>query len=288
MPYGYEEYRLSKGISPNTTYVEVRLIKSLLAFVNHKYKRSVEPREILPRDIKEFLLEQKAQGLKDSTILRKIGTIANWYDYMWKIGKIEIDFMTKFSFPEKLERNVEVINLNYKYLLTKKNEILDSTSLLLYAKMLYILYLRGFRVRDIVRIQLVHIEDKGDSIILQIPKNNGCTQKAVFSDKEIPIILECIERSIFRGTEYLLSSKKGNKYVPLQLGSLKDYLNSIKEIIGFSFRSEQVRLAYAHYLYTYENKRVEDLQEILGMPISSASITLKEALERVKQVEYNN
>lgn len=289
MPYGYEEYRLSKGISPNTTYTEVRLIQSLLAFVNHKYKRKVEPREIKPGDIREFLLEQKKElGLKDSTIKRKMTTIRNWYDYLWRINKIEHDFMVKFTLPTKLNLKNSDIQVDYELLLSKRNEILTSSKILLYAKMLFILYMRGFRVRDIVVITLDYIEDHGDSIVFSVPKKNGCTQRAIFTDEEIPVILSCIERAIFRGTPYLMSSKVDNEYVPLQIGSFKDYLNSLKEHLGFPFRSEEVRLAYVHYLYTVKHKKVEELQDFLGMKLLSVSQTLKESLERVKKVNYNN
>lgn len=288
MPYGYEKYRLSKGISPNTIRIETQLIRSLLAYVNHTYKKSVEPHEIRPIDIKNFLEKQRQEDdLKDGTINRKISTIKNWFDFMWKIDKIPYDFMPKFELPTKLDIRGGEIDVDYSYLLSKKYEILTSQKILLYGKMLFLLYIRGFRVRDIVEITIDQIVDNGDIITIILNKDNGYQQKAVFTDIEIPIILGCIERAIFRGTDYLLSSKVDNKYVPLQLGSFKDFLYSIKEELGTSFRSEQIRFAYVHYLYTYENKTVEELQEILGVSLKSISSTLKEALERVKQVDYN-
>lgn len=288
MPYGYEVYRLSKGISPKTTIIEVRLLHELLAFVNNKYKRKLEPREIKPIDIREFLSMQKEQlGLKDATVNRKLITIKNWFDYLWQIGKIEIDFMPKFTLPDKLELNKEKIEVNYEYLLSKQSEILQAPQILMYGKMLFLLYMRGFRVRDIVRITLEQIDDRGDSIIIQIEKSNGCNQRAQFENEEMGVILSCMERAIFRGTPYLLSSKVNDEFVPLQLGSFKDYLNSIKEHLGIPFRSEQIRLAYTHYLYTKKGLRAEDLQDILGLSLTSVTLTLKEALERIEEIDYN-
>jgi integrase/recombinase XerD len=288
MPYGYEKYRLSKGLSPKTTYVEIKVIQELMAFVNTKYKKQLEPREIKPIDIREFLLEQKKEkDLKDATLNRKLIAIKNWFDYLWQINKLELDFMPKFSLPKKLEKTNEKINLNYENLLAKKRDILKSNTIRLYGKMLFLLYMNGFRVRDIVKITLDQIEDKGEQVIIKIHKSNGCIQKAIFVDEEIGIILDCIEKAIFRGTSYLLSSKINNEYIPLQLGSFKDYMNSIKEFLGFPFKSEQVRYAYVHFLYTKKKYKVEDLQEILGLPLTTVTLTLKEALERVQIIDYN-
>ncbi|MFD5853588.1 site-specific integrase [Cytobacillus pseudoceanisediminis] len=288
MPYGYEEYRLSKGISPKTTYVEVRVIRELLAFVSYKYKRHLEPREIKPIDIREFLLQQKQQNkLKDATINRKIITIRNWFDYLWNINKIEIDFMPKFKMPEKLDKSKAKIEVNYDFFLSKKSEVLQSSKVQLYAKALLLFYLKGVRVRDIVKVSLDQIQDHQDHLIVKIPKKNGYIQQVQFEEDEMGIILECMERAIFRGTPYLLSSKVNSEYIPLQLGSFKDYLYSLKEFLGVPIRSEQIRLAYVHYLYTKKMLKIEDLQAVLGGSLPSVSSTLKEALERVEDIEYN-
>lgn len=287
MPYGYEKYRLDNGISPNTVTIEIHLINSLLAYIDAVYEKSVEPHEIKPIDIRDFLLEQKEEGLKDATILRKLGTIRSWFDYMWQINKIPNDFMPKFKLPEKLEVNKEEIHVDYSYLLSKKAKILNSPHIRLYGKMLYILYMRGFRVRDIVKITLDQIEDHEEMMTITLVKSNGYIQKATFTDIEIRIFLECIEKAVFRGTPYLLSSKVNDEYVPLQLGSFKGYILSLKEELNMPFRSEQIRLAYAHYLHIHEHKTIEELVEILGMSETSISMTLKEAIERVKIVDYN-
>lgn len=288
----FEEYRLSQGKSPKTVYVEVHLIRELIAFLNNKYKKKIEPREILPADIREFLFSQKAErNLKNTTLKRKIYTIKQWYKYLWEINEIENDFMPKFRLLEELNKQLEpkekIDPEYYEYLLSKKKDLLCSNHIRLYAKMLFILYLRGFRVRDIVQITLDDITDVNDKFIVQITKKNGYIQKAVFEDDEIPIFLSCIERAVFRGTSYLLSSKVDNEYIPLQLGSFKDYLISLKKFLGVPFRSEQIRLAYVHYLYTKQGLRVEDIQEILGLSFSSCSLTINEALERVTKKEYN-
>src|SRR5690606_20009910 len=84
MPYGYEQYRLDKNISPNTLIHEINLLKAFLAFVNSKYKKRVELHEIRPIDVREFLDGERAKGLMDSTVNRKLSYIRTWFDYLWE------------------------------------------------------------------------------------------------------------------------------------------------------------------------------------------------------------
>ncbi|WP_084245954.1 site-specific integrase [Planomicrobium okeanokoites] len=283
MPYGYEKYRLENGISPNTVIHEVQLIHSLLAFLAKTYKKSVEPHEIRPADIQNFLHEQRKTGIKDSTLNRKIIFIRQWFDYMWRIGRIPVDFMPKFKFSEKLDLTPPDIHLNYVELLAKKDAVLETEQLSLNAKILYILYLRGLRLRDMAAIDISHFEDKGHKLTLSFEKKDGYMSRIDFTGKEIPVLLEGIERAIFRGTPYLLSSKVNNEFTMFQMGSLSDYTEALSSFIGMPMRSGDIRFAYVHYLYSEEQKNLEEIQEILGVSLDSASRILKDSLQRLKK-----
>lgn len=283
MPYGYEKYRLENGISPNTVVHEVQLIHSLLAFLARYYKKSVEPHEIRPVDIQNFLHEQHATGIKDSTLNRKIIFIRQWFDYMWRIGRIPVDFMPKFKYSEKLDLTPPDIHLDYGQLLAKKDALLDTDQLSLNAKILYILYLRGLRLRDMATIDIANFEDKGHKLTLAFEKKDGYMSRIDFTGKEITVLLEGIERAVFRGTPYLLSSKVNNEFTMFQMGSLSDYTEALSSFIGMPMRSGDIRFAYVHYLYSEEQKNLEEIQEILGVSLDSASRILKDSLQRLKK-----
>lgn len=283
MPYGYEKYRLENGISPNTVIHEVQLIHSLLAFLTRHYNKTVEPHEIRPADIQKFLLEQRATGIKDSTLNRKIIFIRQWFDYMWRIGRIPIDFMPKFKFSEKLDLTPPDIHLDYAKLLEKKESVLETEQLSLNAKILYILYLRGLRLRDMATIDISDFEDKGHKLTLAFEKKDGYMSRIDFTGKEIPVLLEGIERAIFRGTPYLLSSKVNDEFTSFQMGSLSDYTEALSAFIGMPMRSGDIRFAYVHHLYAEEQKNLEEIQEILGVSLDSASRILKDSLQRLKK-----
>ncbi|ANU12995.1 hypothetical protein B481_3357 [Planococcus halocryophilus Or1] len=283
MPYGYEKFRLDNGISPNTVVHEVQLIRSLFAFLRHTYKRPVEPHDIRPSDIQQFLMDQHMAGIKDSTLNRKLIYIRRWFDYMWQIGRIPNDFMPKFKFSKKLDLTPADIHLNYEDLLKKKDAVLEADRLSLNAKILYILYLRGLRLRDMVAIDVDNFDDRDGKLVLSVDKKDGYQCRMEFTDKEIPVMLDAIERAVFRGTPYLLSSKVKNEYTMFQMGSLSDYTEALSSFVGMPMRSGDIRFAYVHYLYSVEHKNLEEIQETLGVSLDSASRILKDSLVRLKR-----
>ena len=283
MPYGYEKYRLKNGISPNTVVHEIQLIRSLFAFLRNTYKKPVEPHEIRPIDIQNFLQQQHATGIKDSTLNRKLIYIRQWFDYMWRIGKIPVDFMPKFKFTEKLDLTPADIHVNYAELLEKKDAVFESSHLSLNAKILFILYMRGLRLRDMAAIEVDDFEDLGAGLLLPLEKKDGYVCQLKFTGKEVPVLMEGIERAVFRNTPYLLSSKVKDGYSMFKMGSLSDYTEALTSFLGTPIRSGDIRFAYVHHLYTVEHKNLEEIQEIMGVSLDSASRMLTESLTRLKQ-----
>lgn len=283
MPYGYEKYRLKNGISPNTVVHEVQLIRALFAFLRKTYKKTVEPHEIRPSDIQKFLQEQHETGIKDSTLNRKLIYIRQWFDYMWQIGRIPVDFMPKFKLNQKLDLTPADIEVNYKELLEKKDSVLAAEKLTLNAKLLFIFYMRGLRLRDMAAIEVDDIEQQGESLVLLLEKKDGYAMRLEFGGSEVAIIQEGIDRAVFRDTPYLLSSKVKEGYSMFKMGSLSDYTDALSEFLGVPVRSGDIRFAYVYHLYAVERKNLEEIQETLGVSLDSASRMLKEALTRLKR-----
>lgn len=289
MPYGYENFRIDKGISEKTVVHEVRLIRSLLTFINMKYKKTVEPHEIRPIDIKDFLDSERKKGLQDTTINRKLIFIRVFFDYLWKTEKISIDFMPKLDYSKKL--NLETsnkISVNYLNLLNKRPDFLQDSKIQLHVKLLFIFFIRGIRMRDLVAIEIDDFEDNGNEIYLHLQRTKDEELLIHFDDPyEVSTLLMGIERALFSNSLYILYSKIDKEYVPLRIGSLKDYLTALKKYFGIPIRSEELRFAYVHYLYRYEGKNIEEIQEIMGTSLATTTNLLKEALERLENVNYN-
>lgn len=290
MPYGYEQYRLEKGISPKTVVIEVSLIRGFLSYVNETYKKTVAPHEIRPIDVRNFLDIQRSKTTTDATVNRKLVYLRKWFNYMWEQGKIPVDFMPKLKYQEKLNLkiNPENITLNYSELLEKKSHIYSS-NIPFIAKLFFLFDLRGIRRRDAIKISIDDIEDNGEQMIVII--NTGNNDQALFTVNEpceISILLQAIEQATFRDTKYLFSKKEKDVYVPYSISS-ETYLNdAIAKVLGYPLKSELVRFAYVHYLYKFENKKIEEIQKLLGANIATTTSILKEALVRVKNIDYTN
>ncbi|MEK5209864.1 site-specific integrase [Psychrobacillus sp. FSL H8-0510] len=290
MPYGYEKYRLAKGISDKTTVIEVSLIKNFLAYVNGVYKKTVAPHEIRPKDVHNFLDAEREKNISDSTINRKLVYLRNWFNFMWEEGKVPVDFMPKLNYQKKLDLKPKssIINLNYMELLEKRADVLTS-EIPLAAKLFYIFDLRGIRRRDSIRIKLEDIIDYGNYLTVTI--NTSFEQSVTLelsNDEEIAVLLQAIEKATFRDVEYIFSKKEKDKFVPITVSS-ENYCNdALAKVLGYPLKSEHVRFSYVHYLYVHENKKIEEIQQCLGTNIGTTTSILKEALVRVKDIDYTN
>lgn len=288
MPYGYEKYRLNNNISPKTVVNEVSLIRTFLKFVDNFYGKSVAPHEIRPTDVRNFLDNERRKPITDSTINRKLVYIRVWFNFMWEIGKIPFDFMEKFKY-EGLDTTPKshVINLNYRELLEKKNDVFLNPEVLLTAKLLFLFDLRGIRRRDTLSVTINDIKDQGNECTVYVETREEIATFQVKDPAEISVLLQGIERAVFRGTEYLFSTKKNGIYVQESTSSTTVTNNAITKAIGFPVYSEIVRYAYVHYLHIDQKLKIEEIEELLGASRERTATILKEALVRVKDVDYN-
>lgn len=288
MLYGYKEYRLSIGKSEKTVMPEVQMLQSLFAYLHTIYKRTIEPHEIRPQDIRNYLDDQRKLGLQDSTVNRKLVFIRNFFNYLWETNKIPIDFMPKFKYSDQLNLQSKEIHLDYERLLVKRTMFLTNSRYPLTAKLAFVFYLRGLRVKDLQELTVDHIKDNGNELVLTYETYKGLLATYHFTDTdEIAVLLAATERAVFRNVPYLLSSKVKGVYTQFQSSSMSDYIEVISEYLGHPFRSEEIRFAYVKYLYTIEKLTIEEIQGRMGITFETTTRILKEALERVKLVDYN-
>ncbi len=289
MPYGYEAYRLKNNISPNTTIIEVGTIQSFLTYVNTKYNKTVLPYEIRPIDVKEFLDNERNKGIQDSTVNRKLSYIRTWFNYMWEQGKITVDFMPKLKYREKLDitPKSKIIELNYVELLEKKATVFMNRDLSLNTKLFFLFDMRGIRRRDAIKVTVDEITDQTSEIIVSLTtKENHVATFTISEPSEMAVILQATERALFRNTVYLFSKKEKDHYIPYPYSSLSKSNDSIAQVIGHPIKSEILRFAYVHYLYTHLNKNIVEIQELLGANLSRTSLIVKESLVRLKNIDY--
>lgn len=288
MPFGYENYRLKNGISPKTVVNEVSLIQSFLKYMDEYYNRSVAPHEIRPIDVRNFLDIQRKKPIKDSTVNRKLVYIRVWFNYMWEQGKIPVDFMEKFKYDVlDLTPKTHKITLNYFELLSKRDNVYINSEMPLNAKLFFLFDLRGMRRRDTLGVTIKDITDLGDELNVLVETRDGTATFNLTHPGEISVLLQAIERAVFRDTQYLFTVKKKDQYLQEQLSSSSATNKALAKVLGFNLHSEVVRFAYVHYLHIAKQAKLEEIQELLGTTRERAANILKEALVRVNNVDYN-
>lgn len=280
MLYGYEEYRLKAGISPGTLVTEVELLKSFVRFANIRNDKQLEPHEIRPADVRAFLDQEKGKGLKASTLKRKLSHIRQFFHYLWKVGKVPVDFMPKFEYELVVEK--PVAKLLYAEFQGEKQKVLQHSGLMLNAKLYFLFAMKGFRMREIERLQSKHFRDLGDQVEMNFVTLEEVYWHLVFEDPmEVAVIVQAMERALFREHDYLVASDKkyGADYVR---NNMKDIYQGLTALLPKPFKTEEVRMAYIYDLYKVQGKSYDEMVELLGISPESLTSSLKRVFERYK------
>jgi len=277
---GYEAYRLKEGISPVTLVTELELLKVFVRFVNLRNNKQLEPHEIKPADVLAFLDQEKNKGLKASTVKRKMYHIRQYFHYLWKVGKVPVDFMPKFEYELVIEK--QPATLLYADFAKEKNKVLQHPTLALNAKLYFLFAMAGFRMREIERLQSRHFRDLGDRIEMNFVTSKDVLWQLIFEDSaEVTLIVQAIERSLFREHDYLVASDK--KYGPDYLrNNMKEIYLGLTRLLPERFKTEEVRMAYIYDLYKFQEKSFDEMVELLGITPMSLTSALKLVFERYK------
>lgn len=280
MLHGYEAYRLQKGISPGTLVTEVELLKTFVQFVNTHNQKQMEPYEIKPSDVRTFMDQEKAKGLKSSTLKRKLSQIKQYFHFLWKIGKVPVDFMPKFEYELVVPK--ATATLYYEDFLNVKNQVLMDSSVLLNARLYFLFAMKGFRMKEIERLQSKHFQDMGDVIEMNFVTSQEVLWQLEFADSlEVAVLSQALERSIFREHDYLVASDKkfGADYVRR---NLKDIYARLNGLLPKPFKTEEVRSAYVYFLYEEKGRTFDEMVNLLGVSPETLTFSLKLAFERYK------
>lgn len=276
----YIEERRLKGISEKTLELEEAYISLFLSFVERQCEKKLELYEIRPSDVTRFLDEQ-SENNSDHTIIRKISVLRNWFDYLWRMNKIPIDYMSKFKYHRVLDPGRPTIDFSYQQLLERKEKVLHS-DISLNAKVVFLLITRGIRVRDIRSFTLEWMveEDNVTTLIF----NGGMEREfhVTFTDpEEITVLSDAKIQAIFRGVSYLVSTKVVGEgtYAQFTENAMHTALSRLQEVLGLPVTAEKVRKSYLTYLINEKGYTIDDLVHHLGFRWETAAGVKKSIIE---------
>lgn len=268
----YIEERRGKGISEKTLALEEAYISLFLSSVDSHYGKKVELHEIRPVDVTWFL-DIQSENNSDHTIIRKISVLRNWFDFLWRMKKIPIDYMAKFKYYRVLDPERQEIEFSYFQLLERKEKVMYS-SLSLNAKVIFLLTMRGLRVRDIVSLDIDQMieDDEGTTLIF----NEGMEREfhMVFTEHEdIRVLSDARIQAIFRGVSYLVSTKIVGEgaYAQFTGNALHTAFLRLQEVLDLPVTAEKVRKSYLTYLIEEKSYTIDDLVKYLGFRWETAA-----------------
>lgn len=280
MIQSYIEERRRNGISEKTLVLEEAYISLFLSFIDSHYEKNVELHEIRPADVTMFL-DLQSESNSDHTLIRKISVLRNWFDFLWRMNKIPIDYMVKFKYHRVLEPTGLKIDFSYHQLLERKEKVLNS-SISLNAKVVFLLTMRGLRVRDIMSLIIDQMSEDEEEISLVFNENLDQEFHVSFTEPEdIHVFTDAKVQSIFRGVPYLLSTKVvgEDSYAQFTENALHTAFVRLQEVLGLPVTAEKIRKSYLTYLVEEKKYTVDDLVQYLGFRWESAVAVKKSIIE---------
>lgn len=298
MPFGFAKYRLNEGIKPHTIKFQVITINQFLSYLSKEYPdRNFEPKNFKRKHINGFLKQQSLDlKLDDSTVYRKQSTLRVFFDFLYKTGQITLDPMEKVDFFAKkkttqiFKRDDSILNFDYLTIYNKKRELLEMDSLPLKSKILFLLVLKGIQLADMYTLTIDKFTEgaNGDFYLYYHTKFKH-DAAIVFQDEEdIRILKEAIDTARSNQTPYILHTKKENgSYEASNAFNTRFYFDSLQKKLGHTLRSNDVRLAYIHYLHYCKQLSAFDISDMLGRPLKNIYKLMNESLERINNTNYN-
>lgn len=285
----YASYRRSKGIHENTIDIELTYIKkfnsSVLANVNDDADNPFS--RITGKNVENFFSKER-EVLSARTVYRKITIITHYFDFLSHKGLVIIDFMPKFRRRfQKLDWTTPSLNVNYLDLLKNEKVILEQSSINLMPRVIYLLFLYGLELKDIMNITLddIKVGENLKEIVLFINNPSTSTDRIIHVQDELKykVLLAAYEVAQEKSSKYLVYTKRGEHYGMYNPSNLPDMMKPIKEIIGYSLSSsKQTMYAYVYYLIKTKNYSIEHVSDVLGKPLKVTAKLVKTTLERVE------
>ncbi|WP_209124367.1 site-specific integrase [Alkalihalobacillus sp. BA299] len=279
MPYGYSDFLLEKNKSPETIDSYVKEVNYFFAFLDFKHKRKIELYEITTKDIKDYLEDKKSKGSKTVTINKYITILKNFFDFLWTINKIPFDPSSKIKrIKEEEKYNQE---LTYQTLLDTLPKVLNNREYSPFRKVIYILALYGLRasefqiLKDNVSVQPIEVE-----VVIKTKK-----RKIALNGEEAEYFMEYYyNESMFNLSNYVFVTNKHNEdTVPVEGMTIYTHLRTISEDYDLpKLVLNDIRHAYAHYLYREKQYTIEDIATEFGIEENSAALLVDSSMDRIE------
>ncbi|QAS54798.1 tyrosine-type recombinase/integrase [Halobacillus litoralis] len=270
MPFQYSKYLEDKNKSQNTIAGYLKTIHLFFSFIDNFYEKQKEPYQISPADIKNFLNSKVKEGNSIKTVNKHLTILKGFFDYLWRIEKVPVDPAMKID--RFLEEENKGNSLTYDLLKDTLPKVINNHNYTTLRKSIFILSTYGLRSAEF-QIKKGNVIDHGNSVEILYPKRN-----LILYNDEAEIFLSYFFESQFNGSDYIFTTKKHDEsLVPIEYMSLHMHFSVISQDYNFPVKitPNDIRHAYAFYLYTEKRMVVEQIAAELGIEVVSAAQLIK-------------
>lgn len=268
-------------MSERTIEDYVSLVEQFFSYIDSLHKNDeLELFEIQTRHIRDFLTKKQKEDKNElSTVNKNLTILKKFFNYLWEIDKIPVDPAGKIK--HKKVNEVKSAIVPYEILLEILPKVIQNKEYSNLKKVIYILALHGFRIQD-YHIYKKDIIVKQDSVTI-FPKLHEPVE--LFS-VEADLFVSVYHDSMFIDSPYVFNTKrkKEQKYVPIEVMGIYKHLSEIKEDynIPLNLNTNNIRHAYAFYLYHTKAYSFERIADVLGIENYSAALLVRESEKRIQ------
>jgi len=224
----FESYLITeKRYSLHTSTAYINDCKQFFLFTNHPLPTPLEPTQITDIEAKAWIYQLKIElGNDNKTIRRKITSLRMFYKFLMKEQIIETNPFLLLKTPKIAKR---VSNFISETDLGTLIDIHFEQSLLQITEQeklcVLILYSTGIRLSELINLQWQSIDLSNRT--LSITGKGNKMRKAPLTDELLIILRNCKENINPQSTDYLITTKKGEKSYPVMIQRIVKKLLSL-------------------------------------------------------------
>lgn len=264
-----------RGYAPNTLEAYER---DILEFLGYHETQRVKLYQITRREVNRYLGELRNRKNATTSILRKISSIKDFYEWMQIKGMLQDNPLSLLELPKRRKILPKVLSVS------EVSRLLNSEQLCLQDKVIVeLLYACGLRVSELASLTVKALDLSAGYI--RVLGKGGKERLIPLGDVSVTVIRKYLLETALAGEDYLLVTfgGKGSLFkTPLNRREIWQRVRDMKQVIGREVSPHTFRHSFAtHLLENGADLRV--VQELLGhSDISTTQIYTQISKRHVK------
>lgn len=224
MPYGFIKHLAKKKYSTKTLESYEKVLSQFFSFLNGYYQKSIEPFEILPRDIKNYLEYQlKVNEKQITTVNKELAILKTFFHYLWEKDIVMVDPTVKIR-RLKPEQEPNQIDVSYPEIQEALKKVLENNNYTLVRKAVFILATKGLKTSEF-RFKKDDVTIINDDWVNIVTHNRSIDLK----EEEARYFLEYYNSILDSDTPYVFTTTRrtSKEKVPVEVMSILHHLRAI-------------------------------------------------------------